>query len=51
MPRKRRYRMKGRGSELQSIETANRNLELIDRLEKPKPPLQTIRANRSYSNY
>ena len=33
--------MKGRG-ELQSIATANKNLELIDQLLKPKPPLQPL---------
>lgn len=41
MPKRRKYRMKGRG-ELQSIATANRNLALIDQLEKPKPPLQPL---------
>lgn len=39
MPNKRKYRMKGRG-ELESIETANINRKLIERLMKPKPPLQ-----------
>ena len=38
MPRKTR-RMKG-GNELTKIQTANRNLRTINRLEKAKPPLQ-----------
>ena len=37
---RRRYRIKGRGNDLQSIITANRNLNLMNKLDMPKPPLQ-----------
>ena len=37
---RRRRRQRGRGDELQSIATANRNLALVNRLEAAKPPLQ-----------
>ena len=37
---RRRRRQRGRGNELQSIATANRNLAMINRLEAAKPPLQ-----------